>query len=628
RVIRIKSLSKTTPVAAAAQDIVARCRWIPASQQDEVRSLLAILQSKAVAAEAEYALLQQQRQAFRMAAAAGDDVVTEADRSALLTPALVEQCIEKLYEETPDKVAASRRLFRLAQNVMNVEILIQNEGLVSALIRVLREDSRKSLELATAIALVFDVFAEHAALHATLTQSKIGDLCFKLIDQELGRHDVWKDDVARAAQLAESGEGSAGRQRAYEQELRKFEGMLKKQETFLGILLHLLMNLAASPAIEVKMVKRDIIPYLLHLATRKTPALVMMCVLFLKKLSIFVEAKDVMVARAPELLGMIQRIMDLAPEGAGRHAVWGLLANLCLDPVFLTAFSESKWASTPADAAEQLASHPALLVLYRMSTHPKACQHPVFKELVAPLARAVWTSESPSLFSLALLVNLASDLRHRDAIVAEVPLKAWMKKATTLKDADMFKMLLEHVDKLVRVILKPVSARVLSEVLSLFNQLTLPDFDYLRLLKMYPLLDVLGQVIAASPEGLDPDDDLVLNAVIFLGMVAGDAGVAALFAASPVPTELVALMLRKEGDDEIILQILYCLYRLACFAPSRAMLLAETELPMYLMDLLFDRCAPIRAICGTTLDIIAEHDEAWAARIRQQVFSLHNADWL
>ena len=58
---------------------------------------------------------------------------------------------------------------------------------------------------------------------------------------------------------------------------------------------HLLLNLAEDPTIEVKMLKRDIIKYLVALLDRKTPELLILVVTFLKKLSVFKENKDEMI---------------------------------------------------------------------------------------------------------------------------------------------------------------------------------------------------------------------------------------------------------------------------------------------------------------------------------------------
>lgn len=54
------------------------------------------------------------------------------------------------------------------------------------------------------------------------------------------------------------------------------------------------MNLSEDLNIEVKIIRRDIVKYLIIIMDRKTPELLMLVVTYLKKLSIFKENKDEM----------------------------------------------------------------------------------------------------------------------------------------------------------------------------------------------------------------------------------------------------------------------------------------------------------------------------------------------
>ncbi len=65
---------------------------------------------------------------------------------------------------------------------------------------------------------------------------------------------------------------------------------------------HLLLNLAEDLNIEVKMIKRDIVKYLINMLDRSTPELLILVVTFLKKLSIFQENKNIMVNQSNQLI--------------------------------------------------------------------------------------------------------------------------------------------------------------------------------------------------------------------------------------------------------------------------------------------------------------------------------------
>lgn len=133
----------------------------------------------------------------------------------------VENYIELLYEDIPEKVKATKKILELAKEAQNLDYLLRNEALISALSRVLREDSRKSMELSINIITVFYCFSNFPQYHAVITQNKVGDMCFKITDNEMKRSDVWKSDMAKLS----------GKELDAEQ--KKYYSMMKKQDQLL-----------------------------------------------------------------------------------------------------------------------------------------------------------------------------------------------------------------------------------------------------------------------------------------------------------------------------------------------------------------------------------------------------------
>lgn len=70
----------------------------------------------------------------------------------------MDEYIELLYEDIPDKVRGSALILQLARNPDNLEELLLNETALGALARVLREDWKQSVELATNIIYIFFAF--------------------------------------------------------------------------------------------------------------------------------------------------------------------------------------------------------------------------------------------------------------------------------------------------------------------------------------------------------------------------------------------------------------------------------------------------------------------------------------
>ncbi|GLD73547.1 kinesin-associated protein 3, partial [Lates japonicus] len=71
----------------------------------------------------------------------------------------VDEYVELLYEGIPEKIRGSALILQLARNPDNLEELLHNEAALGALARVLREDWKQSVELATIIIYIFFCFS-------------------------------------------------------------------------------------------------------------------------------------------------------------------------------------------------------------------------------------------------------------------------------------------------------------------------------------------------------------------------------------------------------------------------------------------------------------------------------------
>jgi len=118
----------------------------------------------------------------------------DADKASIRN---IDDYIELLYEELPERIRGSAYILQLARNPDNLEELEKNEAVLSALSRVLREDWRKSLDLSTNIIYTFFCFSTYTHFHSVIVKYKIGSLCMDVIEHELKRYDQMKQDLDR-----------------------------------------------------------------------------------------------------------------------------------------------------------------------------------------------------------------------------------------------------------------------------------------------------------------------------------------------------------------------------------------------------------------------------------------------
>ena len=207
----------------------------------------------------------------------------------------LDEYIELLYEEMSDKIKATALILSLARNPDNLEELIQNETLMGALSRVLREDGRRSMDLVHNIIYIFFCFSSFSQFHPMISQYMIGAMCMKIIDHEIKRTAVW------AAELISKSNASSTAQ------AKKFRAMTRKQEQLLFVAFHLLLNVAEDVGVEVKMRNKNIVQQLAAmLARRHNTELLILVTTFLKKLSIFSENRAQFLDAQ-----VVQRLADL-----------------------------------------------------------------------------------------------------------------------------------------------------------------------------------------------------------------------------------------------------------------------------------------------------------------------------
>ncbi|KAG5455798.1 MAG: kinesin-associated protein-domain-containing protein, partial [Olpidium bornovanus] len=339
RLIRVKSLGGDTDLSALAQEIISKCKLIPASRLQQVEQQLYCLQRRVIS-ESAGDIGRSRRQQIEESQRWDSEQPQAADVDEPVSMDAVDQYIELLYEEIPDKIRGTRCILNLTRVPENMEALVENEALMSALSRVLREDGKRSMELVTNIIHTFFCFSNYSDFHPYITTNKVGDMCLKIIEQEIARHALWNDDLEQFRAKADQNPGNKEYAREVDHETQRMQKMLQKQDRLLFVTFHLLLNLAEDLMIEVKMVKRKIVDTLVVMLSRDTTELLVLVGTFLKKLSIFRENTDAMVQN-PDFLPGLGHALDVGAAAAASplvSAALRLVINLAHDPQFRDGF--------------------------------------------------------------------------------------------------------------------------------------------------------------------------------------------------------------------------------------------------------------------------------------------------
>merc|ERR1719265_1974518 len=140
------------------------------------------------------------------------------------------------------KVQGARHLLRLCTEATHLEALADHELMLGVLSRELRDNAKRSHELAIAIACCFLCFSRFSQFHAHLVRHQCGDVTMRVVEYESRRYLLRKQEVQqRRKKEAKEKEGD---QVALEREEAKYQQMLRRHDKLMLVCQQILLNLS------------------------------------------------------------------------------------------------------------------------------------------------------------------------------------------------------------------------------------------------------------------------------------------------------------------------------------------------------------------------------------------------
>lgn len=627
----MRGLTTSEDIRSLAREIVEKCRYIPESKTSQVEKVLNKLY--ALQTDVQFKDFAGATKSSTKRTTGGDSNRDDDRAPSQLEDLLpfasmhsVDDYIEELYEEDMDmKVQGARKLLRLCTEVPVLEQLADHSTLLGVLSRELRENAKRSYELAVAITGIFLIFANFSGFHAALSKYQCGEVTMHILEYETKRRHALQKDAGCHA-------------------------LLDRQDHLLQICILVLRAISEETALELKFVKHNICQMLPPLLSRQHEDLLFSTLNALHKLTIFEQNKDVLIGEMPRFVELL---------GHPANEVFSMALRLCYNLSFdargRAALAEQS-AVVPRlmHAVQHQSTHKvALKLLYHMTLDPPVRSSlirtsPHLPSLALQLARS--KEQEPE--AVALLVNLAADEAAACLILAEDSFMAVSSKAFKHKNIGMLKVV-RHITshtasrsilldvmgggdsssyawlvQLVQMVKATAADRhdVLVEVLGILAALDCPEVPWVDLCEAGLLEPLLRLLMVGFAE-----DDVVLEAVMLLSLLALDPPAAALLPSSKVIGLLPDLLAAKSGDADLLVQLLFLVQCLLMLEETRDVLLQETDVPLHIMDLVRSS-SQSEAI--ELLDLIlavesrAYHEPRWTRRIQECKFKLHNQEWL
>ena len=134
------------------------------------------------------------------------------------------------------KIEATGKILILAQNENNLPEMADNDVLLSALARCLREDGLKSIELGTNIVHIFYIISHYQELGYPLLQHKAPESCFKMIEQENKRYSTFYNNLCELRDKVKQN-NDANEKKKYQLEYDKFKKLCTTQDKLMFVAL-------------------------------------------------------------------------------------------------------------------------------------------------------------------------------------------------------------------------------------------------------------------------------------------------------------------------------------------------------------------------------------------------------
>ncbi|CAG2171472.1 unnamed protein product [Oppiella nova] len=671
KIIRLKNLNESTDIKQLAKEIIEKCHLIPTAKYNELTTLLQYLRTRKEVSSSRPQTAFSDR--MRNMLIDGQESEMKVTEEAVIDK--LDQYIELLYEDLADKIKASFLILKLSKNSENLIELTTNETLICALARVLREDGKKSLELAINIAFIFACFSNYSQFHSTISQFKVGSICFDLVECELAREDSWVQELNEKRALAD-GQYNLTAQSDFEKSLKRYQLLIRKQNNLLRIVFYLLLNLSEDNKVEIKMINKGIIGLLVKTLERDSQELLLVVVTFLKKVSVYVENKNQM--KELSIIEKLAPLLSLTNENLVANTL-KLIHNLVFDnqmrviliktgliPKLITFLSKDRHSQTVLNILYQISRNDKWKPLFSYSSE---CINLIVSKVIKPNPNTYFetiSSESTKwkpLFSyssecinlivskvikpnpntyfetISLAINLALNQRNAQLMCGNQNTNQLFTKALDTKDSLLLKLLrnISHHDdpikmlfldihkQLVKMMVTTDNEEVVVECLAVLSNLTLVQIDWNSLFIEHNLFEWIEQRIKS---GNNSEDDIVLQIAIFIGTAAHQRECALYLINCQIIKLLIDLLNAKQEDDEIVIQIIYSFYIFIRHTEARDFIVKDSQVAAYLIDLMHDRNKEIKRVCDATLDVIAEYDIQWASKIKVEKFCAHNKQWL
>ncbi|KAH8076319.1 eukaryotic kinesin-associated protein [Aureococcus anophagefferens] len=413
------------------------------------------------------------------------------------------------------------------------------------------------------------------------------------------------------------------------------------------------------------MVKRHLVEYLVAVFSHSASApLLILAAVFLKKLTLFEENKDAMLRS-----NLVGRLARFAPCSSPELiiAMLRLLFNLSFDAGVRDQMVRHSFIPKLVGLLKE--NHKfrevSLRVLYHLSVDDRCKSMFTYTEAI-PIVMQLVIKFPPNrkiTRELAALAgNLSLNKHNAELMCANKGLSALVARVERTRDPLLMKVVrnlslwtfdvqqdLEdpakeylqrglwsrHVTQILGFAIETESHDLLVEVLGTLGNLTRHDLlrgaTWAKYIEEFSLTGYLSKLLVPGMA----QHDVVLEAVVFAGVLATERDAANAIASSSLARSLEEVWRDKSDDAEITLQLLFTFQHLLAHRETHDEILYNSRVLLDVLDCLGNGNEAVVSYANACLDLVMEHDRdetgalgELGAQVRRRRFYSHNREWL
>lgn len=316
----------------------------------------------------------------------------------------------------------------------------------------------------------------------------------------------------------------------YEKALKKYQALIKKQNSLLRVAFHLLYNLSDDKKTEFKMVNKGIINLLVKTAERESRELLLLVVKFLKKLSIYVENKNAM--KELDVIEKLSSILIVSNDELIENTL-RLIYNLMFDPELrMTVIRTGLFPKLVSFLSKECDfEHIVYGILYHISQDDNCKAMFSFSTENFQLIVSKILNKKPKPIELiALVTNLALNQRNAHllcegnnfqklidrALTSQEPLFFKILRNITSHDDPMKMFFLDYIDNFFDLVTSTENEDLVLECLAVLGNLNLTQIKWDKYFEQYNMISWIKTRLKAENSF---EDDIVLQTIVLLSVV-------------------------------------------------------------------------------------------------------------